>query len=124
MSSCELLGVPWVNKLHLHLHFALFEFFVRMFVCQKTELSRFLLKLKCTNELSFDHCSLNLEHNSLTSFGGLVNLINLKVIEIVLIKSTCTCAFGYLPTFKSQRQLISQIMFQHKLNIFILNQCD
>ena len=50
--------------------------------------------------MCFDHCSLNLEHNSLTSFGGLVNLINLKVIEVVLIKRICICAFGYLPTFK------------------------
>lgn len=50
--------------------------------------------------MRFDHFSLNLEHNSLTSFGGLVNLINLKVMEIVLIKRICICTFGYLLTFK------------------------
>ena len=59
----------------------------------------FSFKSVLTN-MRFDHFSLNLEHNSLTSFGGLVNLINLKVIEIVFIKSTCICAFGYLPAFK------------------------
>lgn len=71
-----------LNKIHEILAFStiitllsLFGFFVK-----NRAKEVFLKKKSVLTNIRSDHSSVNLEHNSLTSFGGLVNLINLKVI--------------------------------------------
>lgn len=74
-----------LNKIHEILAFSTIITLLSLFVClflflSKTEARRFFLKKSVLTNIRSDHSSVNLEHNSLTSFGGLVNLINLKVI--------------------------------------------
>ena len=74
-SSCELLGAPWVNKLHLHLHFTLFIFITSCLI-SLSNLSKFPCHAgDCRNRTRLLVVWLNLQSRIFLKKGHLAKLV-------------------------------------------------